>query len=422
MYKNKLSVIYFNTGLLIIYFAIGNSLYFFGRSHEHNILNIATPLLLVIFLLFDLIANEANPVPQAPAAKSTKGKKEAQQSNPLQSIHKVRAILHTAIPVLFIAGAAYYYSDKIGYKLKIQYKNFKKSHYFYPLDVPQDLAILKKITNNSDKLYFLNFWEDFMYYYYGNYKPVGYFSPCVTNILKKDLISLMQSLINKGYYIVITDTKSTREFFHELKYNKVVSEGSYIALSQDSLELLLPQDTTTSVAHIGIPNDLGNNGIYLPPVTLNNDFTMELILKPAVQQVPNANVVVNALTDDTGSSGFSFQQNGPNTNQFIFGYAGGKSWIDPPIFMLNANEWNYIVITVHKNKVTVFNNGVEVASVPTTFAIKNVTAPVVINNGVDQKSQFTGLIREVKIMNDTISLETIKHNAEMVKAKLADSH
>lgn len=421
LYKNKLTVTYFNTGLLIIYFAIGNSIYFFGRSHEHNILNLATSFVFVAFLFFDLL-NYGIPAAVDSTVENKKTKKANPQSYALQNIHKARAMGLSALPLILIAGSAYYFSEQIGHKLQVQYKNLKKSQYLYPLDIPKDFDKLKRITNNSDKVYFLNFGYDFTYYYYGNYKPVGYFSPCATNLLKKDLVSFMQGLMDQGYYIVVTETMFTREFFPDLKYNKVASDGSYIALSKENVELLLPHDTTTSLAHIGIPDDLGNNGIYLPPVTLNNDFTLELILKPASQQVPNANIVVNALTDEAGSSGFSFQQNGANTNQFIFGYAGGKSWTDPPIFMLNANEWNYVVVAVNKNKITVFNNGVEVASVPTTFAIKNVTAPVVINNAVEQKSQFAGLIREVKIMNDTISLETIKRNAEVVKTKLVISN
>ena len=56
-YRKSLSPQYFHSGLLVIFLAIGNSMYFFGRSHEHNILNISGVLIFASFLLFLLIAS-----------------------------------------------------------------------------------------------------------------------------------------------------------------------------------------------------------------------------------------------------------------------------------------------------------------------------------------------------------------------------
>jgi hypothetical protein len=416
IYRSKLSVPYFNTGLLIIYFAIGNSIYFFGRSHEHNILNLAGSFIFVAFLLFDLLGNKNEIRPKT--AKDEKSKKTNAQSDKIRLFEKVKTSIITVFPLVFIVIAAYYYSDKTGDKLKIQYRNFKKSQYHYPLKAPIDFAALRRITNNSEKVYFLSYGNDFLYYYYGNYKPEGYFSPCATWLLKKDLVGFMQDLIEKDYYIVTPEPHYMIEIFTELKYNKVASEGSCMAISKDSVELLLPQNPATTLPHIGINYDLGKSGIYLKPINLNNNFTIELIVKPYTEQVPDANILVSAQTDSVGSAGFAFQQNGPNTNQFVFGYAGGKSWINPPIFMLRANEWNYIVVAVNKDEITVYNNGVEVASQKTDFPIKNVFTPVVINNSLGRQNHFNGLIREVKITNDTISVQNIISNTEIIKAKL----
>ena len=55
--KNRKSLAdkYFKTGIFLLILAIGNSLYFFGRSHEHNIINISAVLLFVLFLCLDLV-------------------------------------------------------------------------------------------------------------------------------------------------------------------------------------------------------------------------------------------------------------------------------------------------------------------------------------------------------------------------------
>jgi len=53
--RNNLSINYFNSSLLLIALSIGNSIYFFGRSHEHNIINISASLIFVLFLFFDLV-------------------------------------------------------------------------------------------------------------------------------------------------------------------------------------------------------------------------------------------------------------------------------------------------------------------------------------------------------------------------------
>src|SRR6185369_9447731 len=53
--RKSVSSTYLNTGFLLVYCAIGNSIYFFGRSHDHNILNLAIVLLFLFFFLLDLI-------------------------------------------------------------------------------------------------------------------------------------------------------------------------------------------------------------------------------------------------------------------------------------------------------------------------------------------------------------------------------
>lgn len=414
--KSKLESSYFQVGLMIVFFTIANSIYFFGRSHEHNILNIATPLVFLLFLFFDLLGSLSNT--DEGAVVKTKTKKTNNETTGTYRYASLKRNAMVALPLVFIIGSSFYYSDKINHKLKTQYKNLKKSQFIYPLDIPNDFASVKKITNNSDSVYFLNFQDDFLYYYYGNYKLVGYFNPCASWILKKDLIPFVQGLLDKNYYVVTTDMMRIAELLPEIKYNNVISDGRYSAIKRDSVTFLLPTKEANELVHIGITAPLGKNGITQPKLNLNTDFTVELLVKPGTQQVENSSILVNAMTDSIGPTGFTFQQNGPYHNQFLFAYGGGKAWTPPAMFMLQANEWNYIVISVQNNTIKVFNNGKLVASEKADFSIKNIDVPLVIGNGIGRNNEFNGWIKEVKIENNTISEEEIINNYNLLKGKL----
>lgn len=54
--RNFVSPNYLASGFLLTYCVIGNSIYFFGRSHEQAILNMSIVLLFVFFFLLDLIS------------------------------------------------------------------------------------------------------------------------------------------------------------------------------------------------------------------------------------------------------------------------------------------------------------------------------------------------------------------------------
>lgn len=414
--RNVLSKEYFHTGLLVIFIAIGNSIYFFGRSHEHNILNIATALLFILFMLFDILGN--NFTVSEPVVKQKTTKKTNQDSAGTQKYLKLQNTIISILPVLFIAGAAYFYSEKVSQKIKTQCRNFKNSQYIYPLKVPTDFTSLKKITNNSDSVYFLNYQDDFLYYYYGHYKPVGYFNPCATWILKNDMLNFLQNLLDNNYYIVTTNMRAIAELLPDLNYNNVNSENEYTAISKTKVDLLFSESKVKPLVHIGLSSDLGNNGINLSPLMFKENFTIEALLKPKDTQVDNASVLVNAITDSIGPSGMTFQQNGPNDNEFLFAFGGGKAWTPPAFFKLRPNEWNYIVISVKESTIKVFNNGLMVFTVKTEFAIKNIKAPLVIGNGIGINNAFNGLIKEIKITNDTITEQTVSTTLKRIKDSL----
>jgi len=228
LYRRRLGSRYESIGLFIILLAIGNSMYFFGRSHENNILNISGILVFLLFLLFDLLCflyQEPENVTNKVAAK--------EKSIKTRLLTKSR--LYQAMPFVFILFMVYFYSDRIYGKLLFQYDNLQESNLYYPLpEVKFDAPAVKQATNNSQKVYFLDYWTDFYFYYYGNYEPQGYFNPCASWIYKKDLVAFMQGLLDKGYYIVYTkhNANDYAEYVNSLKYNQTNEKNDFVAISR----------------------------------------------------------------------------------------------------------------------------------------------------------------------------------------------
>jgi hypothetical protein len=210
---------YLMTGLFLIFLAIGNSMYFFGRSHENNIINISGPLILVVFLLFDTFSIER-----------IKGG--------FHATTKCGRIVIAALPVFFITLVAYSYSGNIIERIKIQYDGAIKSRYIYPMVFSFNPNEIKSSTNNSDYVYFVSRGQDFYYYYYGGYKLQGYFSPYSTWIYKKELSNFIQKLIDDNYYIAINknDLSSEGEILSVLRYDNIIETQNFMIIYNQKSE------------------------------------------------------------------------------------------------------------------------------------------------------------------------------------------
>jgi len=154
--KEKLPDKYFTTGSFLIFLAIGNSIYFYGRSHEHNIINVAGSLVFILFLLFDLLNLKYN----------CPGKNNA-----------LRRVSLAVLPSIFILLLLIYYSGRIDSVTRQKFENIKKLQFIYPMSPSSfDTNKIKELTNGGANVYLVGDY-DFYYYYYGGYVPQGHFSP-----------------------------------------------------------------------------------------------------------------------------------------------------------------------------------------------------------------------------------------------------
>ena len=180
---------YLAAGFCLIYLAIGNSLYFFGRSHENNIINISVILVLLFFLLIDI---------------SSRFLVHASKEPTKPFIHRNLAII---VSLVFIASITVWYGDSITGKAATQTRNAGKGQFIYPSEVPEQdvlntIAEVKSIAGDNPKVYFVGD-NDFLLAYYGGYVPVGYYTPAYAWISKREFNMFLQGLVDKGYYLVV---------------------------------------------------------------------------------------------------------------------------------------------------------------------------------------------------------------------------
>lgn len=214
--RQLLSPAYLATGLMLTYCAIGNSIYFFGRSHEHNILNIAIVLLFLLFFLLDLISRFLD--------------ENAENGVPMQ-LTRSNGIIVVAAVILSVMVV--FYTGNILDKTGIQFINARKGQLIYPHDFTEnpllcDVNSIRNVTHSS-RVYFVSGF-DFDCYYYGGYTPIGYCNPFKTWIFSAELNRFLQGLLDNGYYLVCSG--DMKYLLADLHYNYYVPIGNTVVVAK----------------------------------------------------------------------------------------------------------------------------------------------------------------------------------------------
>lgn len=202
---------YFPISIFLILLAIGNSLYFFGRSHEHNIINIASSLVLCLFVLFDLVNIEIN--------KNTYA--------------KINSFFIPILSFMLLLGVGYTYSDRAVKRIKQQYYVcLKKNQTVNHLLPDHVIGEVKALTSNSSKIIFLT-WFDFPFYYEGGYIPQHYYCFTYSWVFSKDYIDFLNTQLAKGYYVVMPTKESSKfeDIMVNLKYKRKVTSNNFVVIN-----------------------------------------------------------------------------------------------------------------------------------------------------------------------------------------------
>lgn len=198
-------------GFFLLYLTIGNSLYFFGRSHENNILNLSAIFLFLFFLTLDLMQHATT------------------CEQPAKSALYDKSTLTVALGVVILIALSY--GDVITDKVAVQRQNFQKSQFIYPNQLTQsamerNINGIRSIIGDSSKVYFVSE-LDFFYYYYGRYEQSGYYNPFLSWTFSDDMTKFINDLLAKGYYIVVDKPALIQEAMPDLHYSNLKNYENY---------------------------------------------------------------------------------------------------------------------------------------------------------------------------------------------------
>jgi len=212
--KNKklLSERYFQTAAFMTLLAIGNSLYFFGRSHENNIVNIAASLLFVLFTFFDMAHFELNIIPAS----------------------RINRLLVPALAAGFLLAVTCTYSPRAVGKIRQQYLACK--NLWFILDPKVPAGEIRALTASSPRVIFLSL-GDFPYYYEGGYVPQGYYSFTGSWLFADDYADFLNRQLAKGYYLVspVSEFADFKEIVSKLRYKSTGETKNFVALTNNPL-------------------------------------------------------------------------------------------------------------------------------------------------------------------------------------------
>jgi len=210
---------YLQAGTLLIFLAIGNSIYFFGRSHENNLINISVSLWLMFFMLLDLIVYRS----------------------PQELSGVVKRIFIPMAGIFIVGLIAVFYSHRAADRIEKQVTNLSLISYLFKDEKVTDLDLntVRKVTGGSPNVVFLSTIHDLEYYYYGGYTPAD-ICPLETQMLMRDLMDNLNNKILQGAYIIVpqreADPLIETEMLINAKYVYKISDFVYISNNQPVLQ------------------------------------------------------------------------------------------------------------------------------------------------------------------------------------------
>jgi hypothetical protein len=217
---------YLALGFALLYFALGNCIYFFGRSHEMNLFSIAIPLIFLMFYTLDLV---------------DRWMCHKDNTHTLPLIRNLAFVL----AFFFILVAAYSCADRIKINLAIIYKNALALQ-AHPGDPFAETSIetmgviqeIRQVIGNSGRIHFMISDEsrEFLFYQVERGND-AFFYPFSSWVFLKELIRFAQDKLDRGDYLLV-DKKNEKEAFVmnlvNLGFSYQTKNGAYILLAHQN--------------------------------------------------------------------------------------------------------------------------------------------------------------------------------------------
>jgi hypothetical protein len=159
-----------------------NSIYFFGRSHEHNLVNLGTSFLFLFVLGVDLVWSARDDDPALFCA------------------------IFRLAPWLLVAVCAYYYSARVIHKLDAQWELVGRQRplpYALATDYSPVIDCVEIDRAAGDRRVYFFSQYDFWFYQRCGYLPEGYTQPLGLAILLDPYAEEVDHLLDRGYKVVV---------------------------------------------------------------------------------------------------------------------------------------------------------------------------------------------------------------------------
>ncbi|MBF0555365.1 MAG: hypothetical protein HQK96_12555 [Nitrospirae bacterium] len=155
-------------------------------------------------------------------------------------------------------------------------------------------------------------------------------------------------------------------------------------------------------------------------IYLDNNFTIELSVKPKIKQVPYADIISNhpGFYDHEGFAIENTDPVNPNNNVYGFGIGNGHEWTGYAKFALKVNRWNHIVIVNENNKITAYLNGETISQKDIVDNIKNSNMPLIIGNWFRGDRPFNGSIGKFNVLNVPLSANEVQLHYKALLSKM----
>lgn len=256
------------TLLLLFAILLMQLIYFYGRSHDHNLLNLSALLVLIFFFSLDRL-----------------------------SAMRLRYVA-VALGGIFIVIMSVLFAGEMNRKLTRAWFRLFTKNVTYTNRADLRVEEFARIRSNYrlEKVYLLSDIDSYIYYRNG-IQPPGYFNPFWTNVFLDDTVRFLLGLMDKGYAIVFwKDELFILDFVEKLNQSRVVQERGfefdYLDKEHFSEVLLIPHATASAKQKgellvysdadflLNFPKDFSvtktNNGIRLR----HNDGVFTVVVEP----------------------------------------------------------------------------------------------------------------------------------------------
>ena len=301
------------------------------------------------------------------------------------------------MPLIFIcdgAASMVYHTRSIHHYAKA---NWASPIDHYESDLSKKLQFIEhSIAPKDTVLIIAKNYESFYYAAGGYYNPLDL--PGSTELFFKAEIDTLKDYIKRCRYPIIFEPTLSWPYLDTIMHT--LSEYTVVQSRLENFNLLLLKPVEKIRHKLSIDTNTilyDANGYFsrylqpLAPITLPENYDIELIISAEKSTLDSDKVVCCNPSQNYPFRGIFIKQEASNPLEYLFAFGDGKSWCSKAKFKLDAKRINDILISVRKDKITIYNNNSLCAEANTDCQIMNSDGNFLFN------STYMGVVNEIRI-------------------------